>query len=139
MKRFALALTMSLAAGSLVFADSTPAQKTPASKPATATHVKHTTHHATAHHVAAEVTSVDLQKSTLSFKNEKGETLTWPAEGKALASLKTLKTGDKVTVVYSVDTKGAPKAATEITPAAAAKTSSATKPSPEVATRTAQK
>jgi Cu/Ag efflux protein CusF len=57
-----------------------------------------------------EVVSVDAAKKTVTFKNDKGETLTWPAEGAAADSLKTLKAGDKIAITYSVDAAGAPKA-----------------------------
>jgi hypothetical protein len=61
-----------------------------------------------------------VQKKTLTFTNDKGENVTWPAEGKAVASLKTVKPGEKVTISYAVDANGAPKAATEIKAAAPA-------------------
>ena len=70
--------------------------------------------------VGAEIVSVDAAKKTVSFKNDKGESVTWPVEGKALESLKTLKAGEKVTIGYSVDAKGAPKAALDIKAIAAA-------------------
>ncbi len=60
--------------------------------------------------VSAEVVSVDAAKKTVTFKNDKGETLTWPAEGAAVDSLKMLKAGEKVAITYSVDAAGAPKA-----------------------------
>ena len=60
--------------------------------------------------VMGEVVSVDAAKKTVTFKNDKGETLTWPAEGAASDSLKTLKAGDKIAITYSVDAAGAPKA-----------------------------
>ena len=67
-----------------------------------------------------EVVSADVQKKTLTFTNDKGENVTWPAEGKAAASLKTVKPGEKVTISYAVDANGAPKAATDIKAAAPA-------------------
>ena len=73
--------------------------------------------------VTGEVVSADVAKKTLTFKNEKGESLTWPTEGKALESLKSAKAGEKVTVVYRANEKGEPQAATEIKPVPAAKVS----------------
>jgi Cu/Ag efflux protein CusF len=114
MKKFALLLSVLFAAG-VAFAQDKPAttETKPATAPKTTSH-----HHSTkAKAVAGEVVSVDAEKNTITFKNDKGENLTWPAEGKATASLKTVTAGEKVTIAYSVDAQGAPKAATEIKPA----------------------
>jgi len=78
------------------------------------------------HELAGEIVSVDAEKKTVTFKNDGGESLTWTAEGKALASLKSVKAGDKVTIHYAVDAKGAPKSATEITSAPVAQVKAAT-------------
>lgn len=92
-----------------------------------------TTHHSKSHDaakvaakgegasVSAEVVSVDAAKKTVTFKNDKGETLTWPAEGAAVDSLKTLKAGEKVAISYSVDANGAPKAIIAVKTAPAAR------------------
>jgi Cu/Ag efflux protein CusF len=130
MKKSALILSLMFAAGSLAFAQD-------AAKEAPKAPAKHSTKHVVAQHaVAAEIVSADADKKTVTFKNDKGESLTWPAEGKALESLKSVKTGDKVSIHYAVDATGAPKAATEIKsvpvpvaqakPAAPAKTATAT-------------
>lgn len=71
--------------------------------------------------IAGEVVSADVAKKTLTFKNEKGESLSWPAEGKALESLKSTKAGEKVTVVYRANEKGEPQAAIDIKAMPAAK------------------
>jgi uncharacterized protein (UPF0333 family) len=65
------------------------------------------------HEVEAEVVSVDSAKSTITLKTEKGES-TAPVEGKAQASLKDVKPGQKITAVCRDDEKGAHKAVTEI-------------------------
>lgn len=89
--------------------------------------------------IAGEVVSADVAKKTLTFKNEKGESLTWPAEGKALESLKAAKTGEKVTVVYRANEKGEPQAATEIKAIPAAKVSDAKAPAAEAKPVAAEK
>ena len=70
-----------------------------------------------------EIVSADAVKKTVTFKNEKGEEQTWAVEGKALSSLKSLKTGEKVVVSYRANEKGEPQAATAIKAAPAAKVS----------------
>src|SRR5215468_12536475 len=126
MKKLALSIAFISAAG-LAAAAQEP--KTDTTKPAPATTKPATTHHsktAAAHHaVKGEVVSVDAEKNTISFKNDKGEDVTWPAEGTAQTSLKSLKPGEKVTITYRVNDKGEPQAATKI---AAVKTHSSTKP-----------
>jgi Cu/Ag efflux protein CusF len=108
MSKPALVLSLVFATGGLAFAQDT-------TKEAPAAPAKHSTKHVAAkHEVAGEVVSIDAEKKTVTFKNEKGESLTWLAEGKALESLKSVKAGDKVTIHYAVDAKGAPKSATEI-------------------------
>ena len=67
--------------------------------------------------VLGTVVSVDAAQSTITFKDEKDQTATWKAEGKAANRLKNLKAGDKVKIHYTVDDKGAPKAAVAIRPA----------------------
>ncbi len=66
------------------------------------------------HNVVATVVSVDVEKSTITFKDAQGQSQTWKVEGKAAARLKGLKAGNKVKIAYSIDEKGAPKAATSI-------------------------
>ena len=110
MKKFALVLSLVFATGGLALAQDAVKE---APKPTPAKHA--TKHVSVKHELAGEVVSIDAEKKTVTFKNEKGESLTWPAEGKALESLKSVKAGDKVNIHYAVDAKGAPKSATEIT------------------------
>jgi hypothetical protein len=65
-------------------------------------------------HVYGRVVSVDEAGSSVTFRNSKGETLTWKAEGKAATSLKTLKAGQHVRISYRTDKQGKPAAATAI-------------------------
>ncbi len=67
--------------------------------------------------VVGTVVSVDEAQSTITFKDAKDQTTTWKAEGKAVSKLKTLKAGDKVKIQYTLDEKGAPRAAVAIRPA----------------------
>ena len=65
------------------------------------------------HEAEVEVVSVDSMKNTITIKGEKGEN-TAPLEGKAIAEAKTVKPGQKITVVCRDDESGAHKAVTEI-------------------------
>jgi len=58
------------------------------------------------HDMTATVVSVDVQKKQITIKDEKGEEKTAPVMGKAIASLKTIKAGDKVTVTCTDNDKG---------------------------------
>jgi uncharacterized protein (DUF58 family) len=58
------------------------------------------------HEVQAEVVSADPAKSTLTIKGEKDENKTVPVDKKAVASLKTVKAGDKVTLTCWDNAKG---------------------------------
>jgi len=124
MKKLALSIAF-ISAAALAAAAQDP--KTDTTKPAPTGTKPATPHHsktAAPHHaVKGEVVSVDAEKNTISFKNDKGEDVTWPAEGTAQTSLKSLKAGEKVTITYRVNDKGEPQAATKI---AAVKTHSAT-------------
>jgi lipopolysaccharide export LptBFGC system permease protein LptF len=71
------------------------------------------------HDVTAEVVSADMTKKEITIKDEKGESHTAPVEGKAVAALKTVKTGEKVTVTCRDNEKGEHQAVTAIKPAAA--------------------
>lgn len=120
MKKFALVLSLMFASAGIA-----AAQDAAKEEPKAPAHKHSHDMSAAKHEVTGEVVSADAEKKTLTFTNDKGENLTWPAEGKALASLKTVKPGEKVTISYAVDANGAPKAATEINaaaPAAAPKT-----------------
>lgn len=61
------------------------------------------------HEVEAEIVAVDAVKHTLTLKGET-ENKTVPVEGKAIASLKDVKPGSKVTLTCKDDEKGAHKA-----------------------------
>jgi len=65
------------------------------------------------HEVEAEVVSVDSVKGTITIKTEKGES-TAPIEGKAIAEVKDVKPGQKVTLICRDDAKGEHKAVSEI-------------------------
>jgi len=71
------------------------------------------------HHVAAEVVSADTTKNTLTIMAEDGSEKTAPVEGKALAALKTVKPGEKVTLTCRDNDKGEHQAVTDIHPAKA--------------------
>jgi hypothetical protein len=113
MKKFALLLSLVFVAG-VAFAQEAakPADKAaaPAKAAEKAPAVK-------THEVTTEVVSVDTVKNTITLKGEKANN-TAPVEGKALASLKTVKVGEKVTVTCRDNEKGEHQAVTEIKPAA---------------------
>jgi arginine repressor len=110
MKKFALLLSVVFAAG-LAYAHD--------EKAATAAEKGSAKTAATSHIVSAEVVSVDTANNTITLKTEKGET-TAPVQGKAVAALKNVKAGEKVTVTCK-DENGQHKAVTSIKAAAAAK------------------
>jgi hypothetical protein len=114
MKKFAVLLSVVFAAG-LAFAQEAakPAEKAAAAPAAAAKAQAGKTHE-----VTAEVVSVDAVKNTITLKGDK-ENHTAPVEGKAVASLKTVKAGDKVTVTCRDNEKGEHQAVTEIKAAAA--------------------
>ncbi len=108
MKKFALLLSLIVVPG-VAFAQETAktaapakAQESPAMK---------------MHEVTADVVSIDVVKHTITLKGEK-ENNTAPVEGKALASLKDIKAGEKVTLTCRDNEKGEHQAVTEIKPAA---------------------
>jgi len=107
MKKFALLLSLMLVAGVVSAGD----KKHHAAKNANAAAAAGLK---AAPVLSAEIVSVDATAKTVSFKSEKGENVTWPVDAAALATLKNLKAGEKVTIAYSVDEKGAPKAALDI-------------------------
>jgi hypothetical protein len=114
MKKFALLLSLVFVAGVVaVRADEAkPAAKATAAEKAAPAAAK-------SHDVTAEVVSVDAAKNTITLKGEK-ENHTAPVEGKAVAALKTVKAGDKVTVTCRDNEKGEHQAVTAIAPAKAA-------------------
>ena len=70
------------------------------------------------HEMSAEVVSADANAKTLTVKGEAGAAnKTVPCEGKAVSSLKTLKAGEKVTLVCRDNEKGEHQAITGIKPA----------------------
>ena len=70
----------------------------------------------TTHEVQAEVVSANMAKHTLTIKGDK-ENKTVPVDHKALASLKTAKAGDKVTLTCWDNAKGEHVKITAIAPA----------------------
>jgi hypothetical protein len=108
MKKFALLLPLILVTG-VAFAQET--SKTSAAAKAQQVAATKT------HQVTAEVVSIDTVKHTITLKGEM-ENSTAPVEGKALAALKTVKAGEKVTVTCRDNDKGEHQAVTEIKPAA---------------------
>jgi hypothetical protein len=72
------------------------------------------------HEVAAEAVSVDVDKKTLTIKGEK-ENTTVPVDEKAVASLKDVKAGDKLTLTCWDDAKGVHQKVTAIAKAPAKK------------------
>jgi hypothetical protein len=94
MKKFALLLALVFAAGIAVAEE----KKAEAAKPAGKTH-----------EVSAEIVSVDAVAKTVTIKGDK-ENKTVPVEDKALADVKNLKAGQKVTLICVDDEMGAHKA-----------------------------
>ena len=68
------------------------------------------------HEVTAEVVSADTTKHTLTIKGDK-ENKTVPVDHKALASLRTVKAGDKVTLTCWDNAKGEHEKVIAIVPA----------------------
>ena len=104
MKKFALLLSLIVVAG-VAFAQEAAKTTAPAKaqeSPAMKTH-----------ELTADVVSIDAAKNTITLKGEKGNN-TAPVEGKALASLKDIKAGEKVTVTCRDNEKGEHQAVTAI-------------------------
>jgi len=113
MKKLALLLSFACIAGVAGAQDSKPAHPEKAA----------TMGAAKTHDVQAEVVSFDAVKSTLTIKGEtdtKGVTAekTVPVEGKALAALKNVKPGAKLTLVCKDDDAGMHQAVVDVKPAA---------------------
>jgi Cu/Ag efflux protein CusF len=118
MKKFALLLSLVFVAGvALAQEAAKPAEKAAAPAKAAEKAPAWKTHE-----VTAEVISVDTVKNTITLKGEKGDkdNHTAPVEGKAQASLKSIKAGEKVTVTCRDNEKGEHQAVTEIKAAPAA-------------------
>jgi len=107
MKKFASLLAVVFAAG-VAYAQA-PAEK-PAATKAPAKEAKAA---AKTHDVQAEVVSVDVEKKTLTLKGDI-ENKTVPVEGKAIAKLKTIKSGDKYTLTCRDNEAGEHQAVTAI-------------------------
>ena len=91
MKKLAFALSLVLVAG-VAFAKQAPKAAAKTADKSAAVKVEKT------HDVPAEIVSVDPEKNTLTIKGET-ENKTVPVQGKAIAALKTVKAGDKLTLV----------------------------------------
>jgi hypothetical protein len=107
MKKLALAL-------SVVFAAALAAAQEPAKPEAVPAPEKQAKVEKAGHEVSGEIVATDEFKRTVTFRNDKGESLTWSVEGKAADNLKNLKPGEKVRITYRADDMGEPKAATVI-------------------------
>jgi hypothetical protein len=120
MKKLALLLSFAFVAGVAYAQPAAQAEKAkPAEKaaPAAKTEAKAA---AKTHDVEAEFVSFDAEKKTVSLKVGT-ETHAAPAEGKALAQVKSLKAGEKVTATCRDNAEGKHEAVTAIKAAAAAK------------------
>ena len=126
MKKFALLLSLIFVAGVALAQE--PAKPTAPAKPAPAKAATKASAVKT-HDVTTEVVSIDSVKHTITLKGEK-ENTTAPVEGKALAHLKNIKAGEKVTVTCRDNEKGEHQAVTEIKAATKAATKTATKAAP---------
>jgi hypothetical protein len=107
MKKLALVLSIVFAAGVAAAQEAPKPQAVPA--PDKAAKVEKAKHE-----VSGEIVSTDEFKRTVTFRNDKGESLTWSVEGKAADNLKNLKAGEKVKIVYRANDMGEPQAATAI-------------------------
>jgi hypothetical protein len=113
MKRFAMLLSFALVAGVAVADEAKPAADSKAAAAKTEAVAK-------THDVNVQFVSSDAAKSTITVKGEDGKENTVPVEGKALASLKTLKANEKITVTCRDNDKGEHQAITAVKPVAAA-------------------
>jgi len=66
------------------------------------------------HQVKATVVSIDTEGKTITIKDEKGEEKTAPVMDKAVAELKNIKAGDKVTLTCHDNEKGEHEGVTAI-------------------------
>lgn len=105
MKKFALLVSLVFVTG-LAYAQE--AKKAEPTKPAAKAEPAKAAEKAAAaktHEVVAEVVSFDAAAKTLTIKGEK-ENQTVPVDEKALASVKTLKAGEKATLICRDNEKG---------------------------------
>lgn len=111
MKKFALLMSFAFVASVAVAQEPKPA---PEAAKAPAALTSDTTKAAAKNHdVQAEIVSVDIEKNTLTIKGEAGDK-TVPVEGKAVAALKTVKAGDKLTLTCKDNDKGEHQAVVDI-------------------------
>ena len=75
------------------------------------------------HNMVGTVVSVDLQAKKITFTDDTGNNMTAPVLSKAMASLKKVKTGDKVTLTCQDNAKGDHEGVAAIKIAKAQKTS----------------
>jgi ABC-type Fe3+-hydroxamate transport system substrate-binding protein len=116
MKKFALLLSVVFAAGLAVAQEQKEAPTTTTTTTTTTTKAPATVK---LHDVNAEFVSADSAKKTITIKAEDGSEKTAPVEGKAVASLKGLKSGEKIIVTCRDNEKGEHQAVTAIKPAPA--------------------
>jgi Cu/Ag efflux protein CusF len=102
MKKLALLLSALLVVAGVASATQAPAPAKPTSPAAVKTHV-----------VEAEVVSADATAKTLTIKGDPNKTVA--VDTSAVASLKTLKSGDKVKLTCRDSDKGEHEAVTHIT------------------------
>jgi hypothetical protein len=132
MKKLTMLFALLFAASFAIAADSTTADKPAA---AAKSEAKAPAAKTTTHEVTAEVVSADVTKKEITLKDDKGESHTAPVQGKAIASLKTVKAGEKVTVTC-LDENGQHKAVTAIKPATAIDKKPASAPADKPASET---
>ena len=115
MKKFALLTSFAFVASVAVAQEPAPAPET-AKVPAAAKSTDTAKAQAAKNHdVQAEIVSVDVEKNTLTLKGEM-QNKTVPVEGKAVAALKTVKAGDKLTLTCKDNDKGEHQAVVDIKP-----------------------
>jgi hypothetical protein len=115
MKKFALLTSFVFVAGVAVAQEPAPAPETgkmPAAAKSTDTAKAQAGKN---HDVQAEIVSVDVEKNTLTIKGDAANK-TVPVEGKAVAALKTVKAGDKLTLTCKDNDKGEHQAVVDIKP-----------------------
>ena len=113
MKKLALLMSFAFVASVAVAQEPAPAPET--AKVPAAAKSSDTAKTAKNHDIQAEIVSVDVEKSTLTLKGEMANK-TVPVEGKAVAALKTVKAGDKLTLTCKDNEKGEHQAVVDIKP-----------------------
>jgi cold shock CspA family protein len=110
MKKLAMLIALVFVAG--IAAAQEPTTPAPAKEPAKA----QATAAAKTHDVEAEVVSYDAAKKALTIKGDP-DNKTVPVDAKAVASVKDLKAGQKVTLICRDNEKGEHEAVTGVKPA----------------------